>query len=179
MIKHLLISIISMILCCNVYSQDFGIVTSLEIPRFVSLKSNDVNLRIGSSTNYPIILKYIKKNYPIEIKNEYENWRKIKDIDGNEGWIHKNLIKGDRFAIIDDNKNYKSFIFSKPKGKKVGQIGNLNIVKIESCLSEWCEISFEKYKGWIHKKKIWGIYDDELINMPFYQPILNQFWKLF
>jgi SH3-like domain-containing protein len=179
MIARLLLIVISTLFCYNVFSQNYGIITGLEIPRFVSLKSNDVNLRIGSSTNYPIILKYIKKNYPVEINKEYENWRKIKDIDGNEGWIHKNLIKGERFAIINNNKNTKSLIFLKPEGKTIGQIGNLNIVKIEVCLQDWCKISLGKHKGWISKKKIWGIYDNEFINVPIYQFILNQFWKLF
>ena len=179
MTKHIVIFISTLIFCCNLYSKDFGTVTGFKIPRFVSLKSNDVNLRIGSSTNYPIILKYIKKNYPVEVSKEYENWRKIKDINGNEGWIHKTLIKGERFVIINNKENPQSLIYSKPEGKKIGQIGNLNIVKIESCLAKWCKINFGKYKGWISKKKIWGIYDDELIDVPFYQFIINQFWKLF
>ena len=77
------------------YSNEIGQVTGYQIPRFVSLKSDEVNLRIGSSTNYPIILKYVTKNMPIEIIDEYERWRKIRDIKGNEGWILSDLLKGD------------------------------------------------------------------------------------
>ena len=64
----------------NLYANNIGEVTGYKIPRFVSLKSDDVNLRIGSSTNYPITLKYIIKNMPIEITEEYEMWRKVRDI---------------------------------------------------------------------------------------------------
>ena len=76
-----------------------GLVTGLKIPRFVSLKSNDVNLRVGPSINYPIDIKYIQKNLPIEIIDEFDVWRKIKDHEKNIGWLHKSLIKGDRFVL--------------------------------------------------------------------------------
>ena len=88
-----LLSLISM----SLYAET-GSVTGLEIPRFVSLKSDDVNLRVGPSTNYPIRLKYIFQNLPIEIIDEYDVWRKTRDYEGNVGWIHKGLIKGNRFG---------------------------------------------------------------------------------
>ena len=69
-----------------------GTVTGLEIPRFVSLKSNEANLRVGPSTNYPIKLMYITKNLPVEIIDEFDAWRKIKDHNRNIGWLHKSLI---------------------------------------------------------------------------------------
>lgn len=161
-----------------VKANDVGSNTGFQIPRFVSLKSNDVNLRIGSSTNYPIILKYTIKNLPVEIIDEQDMWRKIMDIDGNQGWIHKNLIKGDRYAII--NQPYKSpiQIFNKPNGKKIGVIGKRNIVKIKICLKQWCLFSHKKNKGWINKKNLWGVYSYEKINVPFYQPLIDQLWKI-
>jgi SH3-like domain-containing protein len=161
-------------------SSDTGSVTGYKIPRFVSLKSNDSNIRIGPSTNYPIILKYNTQNYPVKIIDEHENWRKIYDINANEGWINKNLVKGERFAIINPasiiDKNVK--IFSKPKGKLIGTIGKLNIVKINICLINWCKISYQKYSGWIKKSNIWGSNPNETINIPFYQPLINLIWKI-
>ena len=176
MLKILLISF-CVLFTNSVKANDIGSDTGFQIARFVSLKSNDVNLRIGSSTNYPIILKYNTKNLPIQITKEYENWRKIKDIDGNEGWIHKNLIHGERYWIIDINN--KSFIkvHSKPEGKEIGEIGKRNIVKINVCLENWCKIKFKNYKGWIKKEYLWGIFSKENINIPFYQSIINFIWK--
>ena len=72
----------------SLYAQTIGTETGLILPRYVSLKSNDSNLRIGSSINYPIKLKYVIANTPVEIIDEYKNWRKIKDYEGNEGWLH-------------------------------------------------------------------------------------------
>ena len=155
-----------------------GPVTNLELPRFVSLKSNDVNLRVGPSINYPIKLKYIQNNLPIEIIDEFDVWRKIKDHQNNEGWIHKSLIKGDRFILaINNEKKVKNF-YDRPNGKIIGIINNNNILKLERCLINWCLVSDHKFKGWLSKDFIWGAYKKEVYNLRFYQPILNQYWKI-
>ena len=132
----------------NLFAKNIGSDTGYKIPRFVSLKSNDVNLRIGSSTNYPIILKYTIKALPVEVIDEYQVWRKINDIEGNQGWIHKTLIQGDRYAIINQEYNSSVQIYSKPKGNKIGKIGKFNIVKINTCLLKWCQINYKQFKGW-------------------------------
>ena len=79
---------------------ELGKETGLKIPRYVSLKSNDANIRVGPSINYPIVIKYIQKNYPLKILEEYDDWRKIEDFTENIGWIHKSLISGNRTGII-------------------------------------------------------------------------------
>ena len=91
-----------------IFANNIGVETGLELPRYVSLKSNDSNIRIGPSKNYPIIIKYIVSDLPLIVIDEYENWRKIIDVDNNSGWIHKSLIKGERSAII--NAQHKNLI---------------------------------------------------------------------
>ena len=97
--------ILIFILCFsfNLYGKT-GSVTGLDIPRFVSLKSDDANIRVGPSVNYPIKLKYVFQNLPLEIIDEFDVWRKSRDHEGNIGWVHKSLIKGDRFILV---KNYR------------------------------------------------------------------------
>ena len=161
----------------NLYAE-MGSVTRLEIPRFVSLKSNDVNLRVGPSVNYPIELKYIQKNYPIEIIDEFDVWRKTKDHEGNVGWLHKSLIKGERYiltgVILDNDVN----IFNRPNGKVIGIVKNNNILKLNKCLKKWCNITKDNLNGWVNKKNIWGVYDKETYNISFYQPIITNYWKI-
>ena len=156
---------------------NIGSETGYKIPRFVSLKSNDVNLRIGSSTNYPIILKYITNNLPVKIIEEYESWRKIIDIRNNQGWIHKSLLKGNRYGIINQSSDSNLQLLNKPRGRVIGGIGINNIVKINRCLIDWCLIEYKENKGWIKKDNLWGVFKNEKINVPFYQPIYNFIWK--
>ena len=170
--------ILIIIFVSNVKAQKKGDATGLDLPRFVSTKSNDINLRVGPSINYPIILNYTKKNIPLEIIDEHEKWRQIKDYKNNIGWIHKNLLKGNRYAIISINK-YKDYnLYNFPNGKKIGLIKNNNIVELKRCLDDWCLIKYNSYKGWIPKSEIWGVYSNENYNSSIFQPIIDFYWDL-
>ena len=161
----------------NLYGKT-GSVTGLEIPRFVSLKSNDVNLRVGPSTNYPIRLKYITQNLPIEIIDEFDVWRQARDHNGTIGWLHKSLIKGERY-ILTGYKNEKEInLYNIPNGKIIGVIKKNNILDLKMCIIDWCKVSQNKIKGWLLKKNIWGVHDFEIYNTKFYQPIIDQYWKI-
>ena len=151
--------------------------SGFKLPRFVSTKSDESNLRIGANINYPIILTYTLENFPLEIIGEYEKWRNVLDIDGNQGWMHKSLLQGNRYGIIKTSHDQPAQIYDKPKGNIIGRIGNRNIIKINKCFSSWCYISINKYHGWINKINIWGIYANEEFNMPFYQFLINLYWK--
>ena len=161
----------------NLYAKT-GSVTGLEIPRFVSLKSNDVNLRVGPSINYPINLKYISKNLPIEIIDEFDVWRKTRDHEGNIGWLHKSLIKGDRYILTVNKINNDINLFTRPNGEIIGIIKKNNILDLKNCVLNWCKVSQNSITGWILKKNIWGVYESEIYNIKFYQPIINQYWKI-
>ena len=154
-----------------------GSVTGLELPRFVSLKSNEVNLRVGPSTNYPINLMYIVKNLPVEIIDEFDAWRKIKDHNGIVGWLHKSLIQGDRFVLTTDKNNKDVDLYNRPNGRIIGAIKKNNILDLKSCILYWCEVSHENIGGWVLKSNIWGVYESEIYNKKFYQPILKKYWK--
>ena len=107
---QIVIAFISIIIFSQVSNADIGKETGLEIPRYVSLKSNDANIRVGPSKNYPIKIKYIKKNYPLIVLEEHEEWRRVEDFEKNIGWIHKSLISGNRTGIVlsKNNKNIES-----------------------------------------------------------------------
>ena len=173
----LTISIILTIFLTKICYAEVGKETGLEIPRYVSLKSNDSNIRVGPSKNYPIVIKYIQKNYPLRILEEYDDWRKIEDFTKNIGWIHKSLISGNRTGIIVSNNDDKIKIFNTINGKIIGNIGIGNIVSIKKCKIDWCVISLNKYKGWIYKKNIWGVENKEIINVGYFQVIIDLYWK--
>lgn len=178
LITNIIILFIFLFSSSYLIAQTVGTVTGFPIPRFVSLKSDESNLRVGASKDYPIYLTYNIRNLPLEIIDEYEDWRRVVDIEENEGWIHKSIIKGNRYGIINTLHSQSAQIYNKPEGILVGKIGNNNIVKINQCLSLWCHIKIEQNKGWINKVNLWGVYNNEKFNIPFYQPIINLYWKI-
>ena len=136
----------------------------LPIPRFVSLSSGEVNLRTGPGTRYPIDWVYTKKNLPVEIINEFDTWRKVKDIQGSEGWVHKSMISGYRYGIIKDDEH---IVRSSPKHESI-VIARLEpgvIVKVDTCEKLWCDISVNgNYRGWVEKEALWGVYPQEIFD---------------
>ncbi|MEH6546060.1 MAG: SH3 domain-containing protein, partial [Sneathiella sp.] len=72
----------------------------MPLPRFVSLSSNKVNVRTGPGTRYPITWVFVRRGWPVEVIAEYELWRRIRDVDGSTGWVHKGLLSSRRTLII-------------------------------------------------------------------------------
>ncbi len=92
--------------------------------------------------------------------------------------MHKSLIKGERF-ILTGYKNEKEInLYNRPNGKIIGIIKKNNILDLKMCIINWCKVSQNKIKGWLLKKNVWGVYDFEIYNAKFYQPIINQYWKI-
>ena len=122
---------------------------------FLSLKNNEVNLRLGPSFKHPVKLIYKKKYLPVILLDEYETWKKVKDFENNSGWIHVSQLSKKKSAINIKNNSilYKnSTIYSKPLAKL--EIGRLVLIK--KCKPQWCKISSGAYEGWIFKKVLWG-----------------------
>ena len=126
-----------------------------EITNFLSLKNNEVNLRLGPSFEYPIKLVYKKKYLPVEVLDKSETWRKIQDFEKNSGWIHTSQLSKKKSAINIENNSVlykKPTIYSKPIAKL--EIGRLILIK--KCKEEWCKISSGGFSGWIFKGSLWG-----------------------
>ena len=168
---------ISMIIFCQVSNANVGKETGLEIPRYVSLKSDDANIRVGPSKNYPIEIKYVKRNYPLKVLEEYEEWRKVEDFNNNIGWIHKSLISGIRTGIVLSNDSENIKLFNTLGGSVIGEIGMGNIVFLEKCKIDWCLVSSGNFKGWMDKKYIWGVKEKEIIKISIFQRLEDLYWK--
>ena len=133
-----------------------GDVTGLPIPRFVSVKSNKVNVRRGPNATYRIDWVYTRSGVPLKVTAEYENWRRIEDFQGEGGWVHSRLLSGKRFIIVLDTE-----VFLKRKPNKnspvVAVITKGVIARLVSTLGVWTEISVDGYSGWVPSSSIWGV----------------------
>ena len=159
------------------YANSIGSETGLKIPRFVSLKSDESNLRVGPSKNYPIVLVYTTANFPIKIIDEFEEWRKIIDFKNNIGWVHKSLIKAERYVIIENKNKKKVLVYNSIESKKVGEIENGSIVFISKCKVDKCKINDSNNAGWVQKKYLWGVNEKEKFNINLFQTTVDYFNK--
>jgi SH3-like domain-containing protein len=142
--------------------------SGLPLPRFVSLKSGRVNSRIGPGINYPVDWLYLKPGLPMEILQEYDNWRKVRDSDGAEGWINQSLLSGKRMGIAAPWQKGKDAAIKlldqpEPDARTVAVLEPGVIGKINQCNGDWCEMTFAGHTGWIGQALIWGAYQGELI----------------
>lgn len=141
--------------------------SGLPLPRFASLKADRVNARVGPSLSYPVDWLYLKEGLPVEILQEYDTWRKIRDPDGSEGWVNKILLSGRRTGIVAPWQKGKSVeipLKAEP-GKEARAVAFLQpgiIGQIRSCNGTWCEMSFSGHRGWINQNLVWGAYPGEL-----------------
>jgi SH3-like domain-containing protein len=142
--------------------------SGLPLPRFVSLKSGRVNSRIGPGKNYSVDWLYLKSGLPMEVIQEYDNWRRVRDADGSEGWIDQSLLSGRRTAIAapwQRGKDARINLLSDPdaNSRTLAIIEPGVIGTIRSCNGEWCEVTFGGHTGWISQSLVWGAYPGELV----------------
>jgi len=148
-----------------------GAVSGLPIPRFVSLKSDEVNLRTGPGKDYPTQWVFRRAGLPVEVIKEFDTWRQVRDADGVTGWVSQALLSGRRTAQVlpweikagtaapklelkaDDSERAQPTALV-----EAGVIANL-----QSCDSRWCFVTVETFKGYVEQSKLWGIYPGEII----------------
>jgi len=142
--------------------------SGLPLPRFVSLKAAKVNSRIGPGSSYPVDWLYLKAGLPMEIIQEFDNWRRVRDADGAEGWVNQSLLSGKRTAIVapwQRGKDAAVDLLAEPsrEARKVALVQPGAIGSIRMCNGEWCQMTFSGHTGWISQNLIWGAYPGETI----------------
>lgn len=135
--------------------------SGLPIPRFVSLSSEKVFVRTGPALRYPIKWVYKKDHLPVEIIQEFDTWRKIRDMEGDDGWVHQSLLSGDRMGIVKGELNQPIRKDAEDQGKIIAYLEPNVIAAIRECRGAWCEVAADGYTGWMPRKFLWGIYDSE------------------
>ena len=160
--KYILIVLIIILQNYAFPNDKVGVVTGLPIPRFVMLKSKDVNMRSGPGINYPLKINYKCYHLPLKVFSEFETWRLVRDSNGNEGWIHEVMLDKSRSVevVCPQSQDGKIPILRlpDPKAKAIIVVERGTIANLIKCQGDWCKISLNKvYKGWIHKMNLWGV----------------------
>jgi SH3-like domain-containing protein len=136
-----------------------------KLPRFASLRSDDVNMRVGPGMRYPIQWVYKRRDLPVEITRQFDVWRYVKDADGIQGWMQGATLMGRRTFVIH---KADATLRSDPRDDaspvavlKVGVIG-----RVRSCeaSSDWCQLQAGSYRGYLRREQFWGTFPHEAVN---------------
>ena len=137
--------------------------TGLPLPRFVSLRADEVNLRTGPGVRYPIDWVYRRRDLPVEIIDEHETWRRIRDWEGTIGWVHQSMLQGARkVMVIGEPRTLRKL--PERSADAIARVEPGVIARLEVCDEGWCEISIDGLSGWLERHEFYGVYPREKID---------------
>lgn len=138
-----------------------GPVTNLPLPRYVSLKANEANVRRGPSLSHRVDWVFTRRDMPLQIVAEYGNWRRVADSDGLGGWVHYAMLSGSRTVIVD--RDLLDLLGrADPSAQVQARLEQGVIARLGECTATMCRLSAGGYRGWAPKSALWGVDADEL-----------------
>jgi SH3-like domain-containing protein len=141
--------------------------SGLPVPRYVSLKSDHVNVRAGPTKDNDVAWVYTRSGLPVEITAEFENWRRVRDSEGSEGWVYHSLLSGRRTAVVTmKSKDDLASIYYSADAKStvVARLQAGVIAQVKHCADSWCRVIGNGFDGWIEQQRLWGVYADEKVD---------------
>jgi len=133
---------------------------NLPLPRFVSLDDVKVYARAGPDFRFPVEWVFLRKAMPVEVIDQYEDWRRVRDKDGVGGWIHRRMLTGRRSVIVDAPlANLRVAPEATAPAIARAEEGAQGL--LDRCISDWCHVKFASYGGWMKRADLWGVYSDE------------------
>jgi SH3-like domain-containing protein len=140
--------------------------SGLPIPRFVSLKPDRVNVRGGPTRDHDVAWVYTRAGLPVEVTAESENWRRIRDWEGAEGWVYHSMLTGRRTALVKaKEKDALVPLQAKPdaSSEMVARLQSGVLGTVKSCTGTWCRIFGTGFDGWVAQERLWGVYPSEKV----------------
>jgi len=141
-----------------------GSAGGLPIPRFVSLRTNPINLRTGPGVRYPVDWVYVKRAMPVEVIGEFDTWRQIRDQDGAEGWVHQSMLSGKRTAVV---KGVAAALkrTGEDTADLVATVEPGVVVNVQRCPADTatCRVEVDGLQGWMKRDQLWGVYPAETL----------------
>lgn len=134
--------------------------SGLPVPRYVAIRSNEVNARTGPSTQYPIQWVFSRRGMPVEVTAEFDTWRRIRDREGAEGWVMQGMLTAKRSVMVSGEIRTLRREPS-PSARPIARAEPGVIAKLLRCRDEWCEVDGGDYRGWLKRSDVWGVYTTE------------------
>lgn len=144
---------------------DVGTSTGLHLPRFASLKTDDVNMRSGPGERYPVLWVYKRRDLPVEITREFDVWRLVVDMDGVRGWVHQATLTGHRSFVVTAKQDQTLRAEPDASSDPVAILRPGVIGRVRKCDAgaAWCQVSAGDYAGWLPRDSFWGTAPGEAV----------------
>jgi SH3-like domain-containing protein len=141
--------------------------SGLPVPRFVSLKADRVNVRGGPDKDHDVSFIFTRVGWPVEITAEFENWRRIRDSDGSEGWVYHSLLSSTRMASIQMKEKTDLALLHEDPNASSPVLAKLEVgvlATVKTCTGTWCHLVGKNFDGWVDQDDLWGVYPNEKID---------------
>ncbi|MDW3224937.1 MAG: SH3 domain-containing protein [Paracoccaceae bacterium] len=137
-------------------ARDIGPVTNLPLPRYVSMKASEGNVRRGPSLTHRIDWVFKHRDMPLQITAEHGHWRRVEDREGQGGWVHYSLLSGVRTVIVEKDM-LQIRMRPDPEAPVTAALERGVIARLGKCGPEWCQLKSGGYRGWAPKSRLWGV----------------------
>lgn len=144
-----------------------GSASGLPVPRYVSLKSDRVNVRAGPTKDHDVAWVFTRSGLPVEITAEFENWRRIRDSEGAEGWVYHSLLSGRRTAVVTARDKDQLIPVADSPGAESEVTARLQpgvVALVRRCDGKWCRVDGRNFEGWVAQERLWGVYPNEKVD---------------
>ena len=130
--------------------------SGLPVPRYVTLKFNEVNARAGPGDDYPARWVYRVRGLPVQVVAETAEWRKVCDPEGGSAWVHRRTTDGHRSVIR--MAPMPLGLRAKPEAASpvVAILAARGLAPLDKCKNGWCRIEGKKRSGWAPQAEVWG-----------------------
>lgn len=135
--------------------------THLPLPRYVSLKASEANVRRGPSLSHRIDWVFQRRSMPLQVIGEYGHWRRVIDRDGQGGWVHYTMLSGARSVIVDQDL-LRLRARPNAESRETVELEAGVIARLHECEPAWCRLTAGGYKGWAPKDVLWGVSETEI-----------------
>jgi SH3-like domain-containing protein len=143
---------------------DKGSNSGLPVPRFVSLRAAQVNLRSGPGERYPIEWVYQRRDLPVEIEREFDIWRLVRDADGVRGWVQEVMVMGRRsFVVTGADRTLRHDPDEASRAVAILKVGVIGRIRVCAAKSNWCQVQVDDYRGWLRRDELWGTLPGEAV----------------
>ena len=147
-------------------ASDVGVTTGLPLPRFVSIKARPANVRVGPGVDYPLKWTFVRRGLPVEIIAEFGNWRRIRDWQGEQGWMLGPFLSARRTALVAPWSGAKPVSLRSDAATNASIVAVVQpnvLVRLVRCDGKWCKVVARSRQGYIRQSRLWGAYPGEIL----------------